>query len=90
VKMDRGRPPGSAASRAVDNAEQRANGELEAALEPGLKFLPAPVIHADLASASALAAPDEHAAARVQVGLVRGGERIESTLTLGERPRSHC
>ena len=27
---------------------------------------------------------------RVQVGLVRGGERIESTLTLGERPRSHC
>jgi S1-C subfamily serine protease len=27
---------------------------------------------------------------RVRVGLVRGGERIESAITLGERPRSRC
>ena len=27
---------------------------------------------------------------RIRVGLVRGGERIDSAITLGERPRSHC
>jgi len=27
---------------------------------------------------------------RLRVGLVRGGERIESAITLGERPRSRC
>lgn len=27
---------------------------------------------------------------RVRVGLVRGGERIDSAITLGERPRSRC
>ena len=68
----RGRP-GSAACRAVDDAEQRADGELEAALKPGLEFLPPPVVHADLASASALAAADEQrAASLVEIGL---GER---------------
>jgi len=27
---------------------------------------------------------------RIRVGLVRGGERVESAITLGERPRSRC
>jgi serine protease Do len=27
---------------------------------------------------------------RIRVGLVRGGERIESAITLGERPQRHC
>jgi S1-C subfamily serine protease len=27
---------------------------------------------------------------RIRVGLVRGGERVDSAITLGERPRSHC
>ena len=68
----RGRP-GPAACRAVDDAEQRADGEFEAALEPGLKFLPAPVVHADLAPAPALAAADQRRAATlVEIGL---GER---------------
>lgn len=27
---------------------------------------------------------------RIRVGLVRGGERVESAITLGERPQRHC
>jgi hypothetical protein len=65
--------PGSATCRTVDDAEQRADGEFEAALEPGLEFLPPPVVHADLTPASALAAADEQrAASLVEIGL---GER---------------
>jgi hypothetical protein len=42
-------------------------------LEPGLKLLPRPVVHANLAAAASLAAPhQQRAATRVQVGL---GER---------------
>src|SRR3954469_23031848 len=62
--------PGSAACRAGDDAEQRADGEFEAALEPGQELLPAPGVHADLASASALAAADEQrATSLVEIGL---------------------
>jgi hypothetical protein len=65
--------PGSAACRSVDDAEQRADGELQPELAPGLKFLPAPVVHAGLAAASALASADEQrAASLVEIGL---GER---------------
>jgi hypothetical protein len=65
--------PRSAAGRSVDDAEQRADGKLNAELEPGLEFLPAPVVHADFAAASALAAADEQrAAALIEIGL---GER---------------
>jgi hypothetical protein len=39
--------PGSAACRSVDDAEQRADGKLNAEFEPRLEFLPAPVVHAD-------------------------------------------
>ena len=48
-------------------------GSSTRALEPGRELLPGPVVHADLAAAAALAAPDQQrAAARIEVGL---GER---------------
>src|SRR4051794_3272531 len=48
-------------------------GRIEPGCEPGMQFLPGPVVHADLATAPALAAPDQdRSAASVQVGL---GER---------------
>src|SRR5687768_16512876 len=44
--------------------------QLDPVLEPGLKLLPRPVVHADLAAPAALAAPhQQRTAARVQVGL---------------------
>src|SRR5919108_2113010 len=62
--------PGPPARRAVDDAEQRPDGQLDARLEPGRELLPGPVVHADLAAAAALAAPhQQRPAARVQVGL---------------------
>jgi hypothetical protein len=69
----RRRPPmGARAWRRYD-AEQRSDRRLDPRLEPGLKLLPGPVVHADLAAAAALAAPDkQRPAPRIQVGL---GER---------------
>ena len=62
--------PRSAARRSVDDAEQRPDGKLDADFEPGLEFLPAPVVHADFASASALAASDQQrAASLIEIGL---------------------
>ena len=52
---DGGRP-WSSSGRAVDDAEQRADGELEAHVEPTLQVLPGPLVHADLAAVAALAA----------------------------------
>src|SRR5919198_6264530 len=46
-----GRPRGGA----VDDAEQRPDGQLEARLEPGRELLPGPVVHADLTAAAPLA-----------------------------------
>ena len=66
----RPRPP---AGRAVDDAEQRPDRQLEADLEPGRELFPGPVVHPDLAAPSALAAPHQQRhAARVQVSF---GER---------------
>jgi hypothetical protein len=71
--------PGSAACRSVDDAEQRADGKFEAALEPGLDFLPAPVVHSDLASASALAAADEQrASSRIEIALGEGERLLDA------------
>jgi hypothetical protein len=65
--------PWAPARGAVDDAEQRSDRRLDPRLEPGLKLLPGPVVHADLAAAAALAAPDkQRPAPRIQVGL---GER---------------
>jgi hypothetical protein len=63
----------SAPRGTVDDAEQRSDGEVESELEPGREFLPAPIVHADFAASSALAASDEQSAASlIEVGL---GER---------------
>ena len=68
-----------AARRSVDDAEQRSDGEFEATLEPGLQFLPPPIVHADLASASALAAADEQRATSVvEVGLGEGERLLDA------------
>src|SRR3954468_6389980 len=49
---DRGRPRVGA----VDDAEQGADREFEAQVDPRLQVLPGPFVHADLAAASAFAA----------------------------------
>jgi hypothetical protein len=60
----------AAARRSGQDAEQRPDGKLYPRLEPGLQLGPAPRVHADLAAASALAAPHEHgAAALIEIGL---------------------
>ena len=65
--------PASTARLTVDDAQQRPDGQLDPDVEPRLQFVPAPGVHADLAPAAALAAPDEQrAAALVKIGL---GER---------------
>jgi hypothetical protein len=57
----------------VKDAEQRADREIEAQIDPPLQVLPSPLVHADFAAAAALAAADEQRAATVvEVGL---GER---------------
>src|SRR4051794_82616 len=65
-----GRRPGAPAGRPAQDAQQRPDGQRDADVEPWLKLFPGPVIHSDLAAATALAAAHEQrAAARVEVGL---------------------
>jgi hypothetical protein len=49
--------------RAVDDAEQRSDRQLEQRLEPWRELLPGPIVHADLPAATALAAPYRQRAA---------------------------
>src|SRR3982751_813420 len=55
--------PRSRSCRPVDDAEQRADQELDAHVKPRLQLLPGPLVHADLAAAAALAASHEQRAA---------------------------
>ena len=65
-----GARPGPPAGRAVDDAEQRPDRELDAGGEPRAQLLPAPGVHADLAAAAALAvAHEQRPAPRVEVAL---------------------
>src|SRR3954471_14287362 len=57
--------PWSSSGRAVDDAEQRADGELEAPIDPTLQVLPRPLVHTDLAPAPAFAAAHEQGPATV-------------------------
>jgi hypothetical protein len=58
------------AGRAVDDTEQRADGELDASGEPRSQLLEAPIVHADLAPPAALAvAHEQRAAPWVEVAL---------------------
>src|SRR4051812_35743941 len=69
----RGRRPAAAPGRAGEHAQQRADGQPDADVQPLLELLPGPVVHADFPAATALASADEDcAAAGVKVGL---GER---------------
>jgi hypothetical protein len=52
----------TSACRAVDDAEQRADRELAPHVKSGLELFPSPCVHADLATAPALAAPDQQRA----------------------------
>jgi hypothetical protein len=62
--------PRAAAGRAVDDAEQRPDRQLDAVRQPAVEVLEPPVVHPDLATAITLAVSDEHRpAGRVNIGL---------------------
>ena len=52
--------PGAPSGSSGEDAEQRADRQLDANVQPLLQLLPGSVVHADLAAAAALAAADEH------------------------------
>jgi hypothetical protein len=57
----------------VDHAQQRADRQLSADLEPWVELVPGPAVHPDLAAPAALPTPDEHRAeAAVRVTLLEG------------------
>src|SRR3954469_22434194 len=59
--------PAPAARRTANNAEERANRELQPGGQPRLQLLPGPVVHADLAAPAALATAHQHGtSARVE------------------------
>lgn len=74
----------SSARRSGDDAEQRADRELEASGGPGLELFPGPVVRTDLAPASALAASDEPLA--VGGAMIAYPERSGPRSTCGWRP----
>ena len=54
------------------------NRKLGPQLEPGPEFFPSPRVHADLAAAPALAAPDqERAAALIEIALCQGERLVD-------------
>src|SRR6266511_1423776 len=69
---DRGGRPRSPARGAVDDAEQRPDRQLSPGVQPRQQLLPAPLVHADLASSPSLAVADQHRSAPV-VEIVLGG-----------------
>jgi hypothetical protein len=69
---DAGARPRPPSGRAVDDAEQRSDRQLDAGGEPRSQLLPAPGVHADLAPTAALAAAHEQRAApRIEVALAQ-------------------
>lgn len=62
--------PRPALGRPVDDAQERANAQADADLEPRVEVLPCPQVHPNLAALAAFAAADKDAAAdRVQIAL---------------------
>jgi hypothetical protein len=59
IGAGRGVRPVPSARRSGDDAEQRADREPDARLEPRVQLLPAPRIHADLAPSSSLPLANE-------------------------------
>src|SRR3954447_11346488 len=65
--------PCAAAGRAGRDAQHRTDRKVDARGEPWLKLVPGPVVHADLAAATALgAAHEKRAAPRIEVRLAEG------------------
>jgi hypothetical protein len=59
-----------AAGRAAQHAEQRADGQGRAELQPGIEMVPGPTVHPDLAPPAAFpGANEDRAALSVKVGL---------------------
>ena len=54
-----GAGPGPPAGGAVDDAEQRSDGQLGTRCEPRAQVLPAPLVHADFSALAALAVSDQ-------------------------------
>ena len=69
-------PPGSCA---VDDAQQRAGAKAGTELKPWLELSPAPAIHADLATATTLPAPDKNCAAGAICGAVGGSDAVPAS-----------
>src|ERR671915_282720 len=55
VRSSGGAGPMAATRRTVDHAEQWTDRKLDPELKPRTQFIPAPLVHADLAAAAALA-----------------------------------
>src|SRR5690242_9516777 len=73
MRADTGWCAWPSACRAAQNAEQRADWQAGADLEPGLELLPGPAVHSNLASFASLpVANEDRAAIMVQVSF---GER---------------
>jgi hypothetical protein len=67
---DAGRRAWPPAGRAAQSAEERADRQGPARLEPGIELLPAPAVHPDLAPATTLSRTDQNGAAMaVKLGL---------------------
>ena len=68
LDADPGARPGPPTRRAVDDAEQRSDRQLDAGSEPGPQLLEAPGVHPALATPAALAvAHQQRAAPRVEI-----------------------
>jgi hypothetical protein len=63
LRADCGSRPSPPSRGSVDDAKQRPDRQLRPRDEPGAQQLPAPLVHADLAPAAALAAPDQQRSA---------------------------
>src|SRR4051812_12834436 len=85
LNPDAGARPGPATRRAVDDAEQRPDRQLDASDEPGRQLLPAPGVHADLAPTATLAAAHEQRPApRVKVALAEREALLDAQPTAPE------
>jgi hypothetical protein len=76
LRADRGGRPRSPARRTVDDAEQRPDRQLCPCAEPRPQLLPAPLVHADLASAPSLAVADHQQSGPVVEIVLGESERL--------------
>ena len=63
LRSCRGSRPRPSRRGSVDHAEKRANRQLNPELQPGIKLLPSPTVHPNLAALATLAMADEHRSA---------------------------